>query len=111
MPPECARKLVVLFLWCEIELVGEKPKFPSRRLDRMCIFIIVESRCSEPFDMAHGVHCGSGGNILVSGLQVASDRSLPPDQEDVLGLIGKGHNMCPSWYPEPVQGGHSDAWS
>lgn len=84
--------------------MGEKPKFLSRRLDRMCIFIIVENRFSEPFDMAHGVHCGSGGNIQVSELQLASDRSRPPYQEDVLGLIRKGHDMsllvrraCSGW--------------
>lgn len=40
-----------------------------------------------------GSTMGSGGNIQVSGLQVASVRSLPPDQEDVLGLIRKGHEV------------------
>lgn len=40
-----------------------------------------------------GSTLGSGGNIQVSGLQVASDRSLPPNQEDVLVLIRKGHDV------------------
>lgn len=43
------------------------------------------------------------GTFGLSGLQVASDRSLLPDQEDVLVLIRKGHHV-PSLVPRASSG-------